>query len=95
VLIFNSECTDGKLTFSGHTLSDYTQTFEMILAATSIYDCVQSCYELQCTRLAFTHFPRSACLLHFNAQETPLEKLCQGNESLRSNWEFQVLLHHK
>ena len=73
-------------------LTDYTQSFEVILASTSIYDCVQSCFGLRCMRAAFTHFPRSACLLHFSPLERSLDegKGCETNVTagLRSDWEF-------
>lgn len=74
--------------FTGKILDDYTQSFEMILATNTIYDCAKNCFQLNCTRGAFTHFPRSACLLHFSSIEEPIDLKCKESEKLISNWEF-------
>ena len=69
-------------------MEDYAQSFEVILATDTIYDCAKTCFQLNCTRAAFTHFPRSACLLHFSPNEEPIDVKCKGSEKLLSSWEF-------
>lgn len=87
------ECTFGELRFSGKILTDYTRTFEVILASTSIQECVQDCYELGCVRAAFTHFPRSACLLNFEAKEPELAQRCieTSTNQLDIKWDFSTI----
>lgn len=83
-----SEC-NGEILFVGKTLTDYTELFEIILSSETAYDCAKTCFHLNCTRAAFTHFPRSACLLHFSSTEEPLESKCGDSDNFVSNWEFK------
>ncbi|KAI1694637.1 PAN domain protein [Ditylenchus destructor] len=69
-------------------MTDFTQSFEVILAAASIQECVQHSYELGAAHAAYTHFPRSACLLHFSTEKVPLDEKCQMSSTLLSKWEF-------
>lgn len=81
------------MVFSGHLLTDYSQPFEVILAAPTVYECVRHCFELGCVKAAFTRFPRSACLLHFASDEKRLTESCENtaDESLKTNWEFSAV----
>ncbi|KAL3110108.1 hypothetical protein niasHT_015711 [Heterodera trifolii] len=81
-----NECSEDLL-FSGQVLKDYTQSFEVILAAETVYDCVHSCYQQNCSRAAFTHFPRSVCLMHFG-DEVPLDQKCTEGDRLGTTWDF-------
>jgi len=72
-------------------LTDYTQSFEIIIASETVYECVKTCYLLNCTKAAFTHFPRSACLLHFNLNELQLEQKCENETEFVSNWNFKQI----
>ncbi|KAL3102034.1 hypothetical protein niasHS_003443 [Heterodera schachtii] len=81
-----NECSEDLL-FSGQVLKDYTQSFEVILAAETVYDCVHSCYQQNCSRAAFTHFPRSVCLMHFG-DEVPLDQKCAEGDRLGTTWDF-------
>lgn len=87
------ECTFGELRFSGKILTDYTRTFEVILASASIQECVQECYELSCIRAAFTRFPRSACLLNFARNELELTQSCAltPTTQLDTKWNFNSI----
>uniref|UniRef100_A0A915LK85 Apple domain-containing protein n=1 Tax=Meloidogyne javanica TaxID=6303 RepID=A0A915LK85_MELJA len=86
----NRECS-GELLFTGEILTDYTQSFEIIIASETVYECVKTCYLLNCTKAAFTHFPRSACLLHFNLNELQLEQKCENETEFVSNWNFKQI----
>ncbi|CAK5075073.1 unnamed protein product [Meloidogyne enterolobii] len=86
----NREC-NGELLFTGEILTDYTQSFEIIIASETVYECVKTCYLLNCTKAAFTHFPRSACLLHFNLNELQLEQKCENETEFVSNWNFKQI----
>uniref|UniRef100_A0A183BN35 Apple domain-containing protein n=1 Tax=Globodera pallida TaxID=36090 RepID=A0A183BN35_GLOPA len=87
VLGFGVKDCAGDFEFSGQLLKDYTQSFEVILAAETVYDCVRDCFQQNCSRAAFTHFPRSVCLMHFGG-EKPLDQKCSDGDRLHSNWEF-------
>lgn len=79
--------------FAGKILSDYTRTFAVILASPSIQECARECYELGCVRAAFTHFPRSACLLNFEVNEPELSKKCSSMSltQLEVKWDFSSI----
>uniref|UniRef100_A0A1I8BSA6 Apple domain-containing protein n=1 Tax=Meloidogyne hapla TaxID=6305 RepID=A0A1I8BSA6_MELHA len=86
----NREC-NGEILFTGEILTDYTQSFEIIISSETVYECVKTCYLLNCTKAAFTHFPRSACLLHFNLNELQLEQKCENETEFVSNWNFKQI----
>ncbi|KAI6227931.1 PAN domain protein [Aphelenchoides besseyi] len=85
---FGTRGCAGSIQFAGETLTDYAQPFEMILASDTIRECARVCYDLGCTRAAFTRFPRPACLLHFEENELKLTQKCTSDQRLNSTWRF-------